>query len=225
MKSIKMKKRNLFIGIALISLGFTSCEDAKTMEAEKAVDTYVAYVDSVSNIKAAQAEANWETIKDTYHENVAKAETALENLTDKEAYQTRLDASRAKYESYKNQMEADLVAEAMANSKQQLRNTLFGEGKIGDDMNFKWVNKDNILTVYDQFINTVDANKDSYSREDWDEIKLMYEALDSRKNTVENEGLTSEDNRKIAALKLKFAPMYTLNRMGAKSDEMQKAKN
>jgi hypothetical protein len=220
-----MKKRNLFIGIALISLGFTSCEDAKTMEAEKAVDTYVAYVDSVSNIKAAQAEANWETIKDTYHENVAKAETALENLTDKEAYQTRLDASRAKYESYKNQMEADLVAEAMANSKQQLRNTLFGEGKIGDDMNFKWVNKDNILTVYDQFINTVDANKDSYSREDWDEIKLMYEALDSRKNTVENEGLTSEDNRKIAALKLKFAPMYTLNRMGAKSDEMQKAKN
>jgi hypothetical protein len=52
----------------------------------------------------------------------------------------------------------------------------------------------------------------------------MYEALDSRKNTVEKEGLTADDNKKIAGLKLKFAPMYTLNRMGAKTDEMQKAK-
>jgi hypothetical protein len=43
----------------------------------------------------------------------------------------------------------------------------------------------------------VQANKDKYSREDWDEIKLMYEALDSRKNTVEKEGLSSEDNRKL----------------------------
>jgi hypothetical protein len=64
---------------------------------------------------------------------------------------------------------------------------LFGEGKIGDDMNFDWVNATNILGVYDQFVNTVKDNKDNYSREDWDEIKLMYEALDSRKNTVEKE--------------------------------------
>ena len=62
------------------------------------------------------------------------------------------------------------------------------------------------------------------SREDWDEIKLMYEALDSRKNTVEKEGLTKEDNRKIAGLKFKFAPMLTVNRMGAKSEEMKEAK-
>jgi hypothetical protein len=42
------------------------------------------------------------------------------------------------------------------------------------------VNATNILGVYDQFVNTVKDNKDNYSREDWDEIKLMYE-LDSRK--------------------------------------------
>ena len=45
-----------------------------------------------------------------------------------------------------------------------------------------------------------------------------------RKNTFEKEGLTAEDNRKIAALKLRFAPMYTVNRMGAKSEEMKEAK-
>ena len=105
-----------------------------------------------------------------------------------------------------------------------MRNALFGEGKVGDDMNFSWVNASNIHNVYQQFVHTVENNKDKYSREDWDEIKLMYEALDSRKNTVEKEGLSGDDNRKIASLKLKFAPMYTVNRMGAKSGEMKRAK-
>jgi hypothetical protein len=65
-----------------------------------------------------------------------------------------------------------------------MRNSLFGEGKIGDDMNFDWVNKDNIHSVYRQFIHTAEDNKDNYSREDWDEVKLMYEALDSRKTLL-----------------------------------------
>jgi hypothetical protein len=127
----------------------------------------------------------------------------------------------------KAKVEADLTADqpaAVVNPKQQLRNALFGEGKIGDDMNFNWVNASNIHRVYQQFIHTAEDHKDSYSREDWDEVKLMYEALDSRKNTVEKEGLTAEDNRKIAGLKFKFAPMLKLNRMGAKSEEMKEAK-
>ena len=153
----------------------------------------------------------------------------MEDLKDKTETQARLDASRAKYEALKAKVEAQRVATEAAktvpNTKQQMRNSLFGEGKIGDDMNFAWVNASNALNVYQQFVNTVESNKDKYSREDWDEIKLMYEALDSRKNTVEKEGLSGEDNRKIAGLKVKFAPIYTLNRMGAKSSEMKDAKN
>jgi hypothetical protein len=53
---------------------------------------------------------------------------------------------------------------------------------------------------------------------------LMYEALDSRKNTVEKEGLSSEDNGKIASIKFKFGPMFKMNRMGAKSRETAEAK-
>ena len=91
-------------------------------------------------------------------------------------------------------------------------------------MGFSWVNKTNILSVYENFVSTVEKNKDAYSREDWDEIKLLYEALDTRKNTVETEGLSSSDNSKIAGLKIKFAPMYTLNRMGSKAEENSDAK-
>jgi hypothetical protein len=52
----------------------------------------------------------------------------------------------------------------------------------------------------------------------------MYEALDNRKNTVEKEGLSSEDNMKIAGLKVKFAPMLKVNRIGAKGEEQAEAK-
>jgi hypothetical protein len=52
----------------------------------------------------------------------------------------------------------------------------------------------------------------------------MYEALDSRKNTVENEGLSSEDNNKIASIKFKFGPMFKINRVGAKGRETAEAK-
>ena len=91
-------------------------------------------------------------------------------------------------------------------------------------MIFAWVYNDYILSVYDKFVNTVSDNKDAYSREDWDEIKLMYEALDSRKNTVEKEGLSSKDNLKIAGLKIRFSSIYTSNRMGAKAEENEEAK-
>ena len=223
-----MKSTKMVLGLAVIALGFTSCKDEKAVEAEKTVDSYVMYVDSLGNVASEDAKENWDGIEATYQIKSGDAQAALANMKDNTAAQERLAAATAKYEAMKAKYEAEVQENAKvavsANPKQQLRNALFGEGKIGDDMNFSWVNKDNILGIYQNFVNTVDTNKDVYSREDWDEVKLMYEALDSRKNTVEKEGLSGEDNRKIAGLKLKFAPMYTVNRMGAKSGEMKRAK-
>lgn len=220
-----MKNRNLFLGLIVFFLGFISCKDNKETDAQKSVDAYVVYVDSLGGIATEDAKTNWETIDADYQFRFGNAETALENIKDKEAAQARIDASKAKYDMLKSKLEAEREEVVpIVSSKQKMRNALFGEGKIGDDMNFSWVNAGNIHDVYQQFVHTVENNKDTYSREDWDEIKTMYEALDSRKNTVEKEGLSAEDNTKIAGLKMKFAPMYRLNRMGAKSEEMEKAK-
>ena len=222
-----MKSQKLVLGLALIAIGFTSCKDEKAEQAEKKVDSYVTYVDSLGNVAEKDAAGNWEGIESSYQLRVGEAEVAIADMKDNAEAQARIDASKAKYETLKAKVEAqkmEAAAAATPSTKQTWRNALFGEGKIGDDMNFGWVNAANIHNVYQQFVHTVENNKDKYSREDWDEVKLMYEALDSRKNTVEKEGLSSEDNRKIAGLKIKFAPMYTLNRMGAKTDEMNKAK-
>jgi hypothetical protein len=218
-----MKTRNLFFGVALIALGFASCKNEQEVQAEKAVDDYVIYVDSIEKVSMEDAQNNWEGIDAAYQLRISEVEANLANLKDSVKAQERILASKGKYEVIRTKTMVKTVAPAVT-TKQKLRNTLFGEGKIGDDMSFNWVNAANIHSVYQTFIHTVEDNKDSYSREDWDEIKMMYEALDSRKNTVEKEGLTKEDNKKIAGLKFKFAPMMKLNRMGAKSEEMKEAK-
>ena len=153
-----------------------------------------------------------------------EAETSLANAKDKDKLQTGLENSAVKYEEFKTNVLSEKEKMADTDTKTAIHKSLLGANYVADDMQFNWVNKDNILGVYQNFVETAQKNKDSYSREDWDEIKIVYEALDTRKNTVEKEGLSSSDNNKIAALKLKFAPMYSVNRMGAKSEENSEAK-
>lgn len=219
-----MKTLKLTLAIVAVAAIFTSCKDDQKDIAQKKVDMYGTYVDSVSNVAANDIAMNWEVIESDYQINKTQANNAIVSIKENSEMQASIDASTEQYEGFKVEVKAEIAAKEVANSKLKMRQSLLGNGFSGGDMKFTWINKDNILSVYDNFVTTVQINKDSYSREDWDEIKLLYEAIDTRKNTVENEGLTSADNRKIAGLKLKFAPMYTFNRMGAKSDENAKAK-
>ena len=223
-----MKKNVLTIGIlTTLILGFVSCKDEKQAQAEKTVNNYVVYVDSLENVPSTDAKANWEAIDASYQLRVSEADMSVSELKDNEALKEKLVVSKAKYDALKAKYLAELEAAkpvAVKTPNQLLRDRFFGEGKVGEDMNFSWVNKDNILKVYDDFFQSYKDNKGDFTREDYDETKLIYEALDSRKNTVENEGLSSEDNNKIASIKFKFSPMFKMNRIGAKSREMEKAK-
>lgn len=219
-----MKNLKITFVLAATAIAFTSCKDEKQEQAQKSLDKYTKYVDSVSNVAKENAAKDWEIIENDYTRLKADAENSLATASDKEKLQSSLENSATKYEEFKSDVLTEKEKMDGTNSKTVIYKALFGPNFVNDDMKFNWVNKDNILSVYDNFVNTVQKNKDSYSREDWDEIKLVYEALDTRKNTVEKEGLSGEDNRKIAALKLKFSPMYTVNRMGSKSEENSNAK-
>ncbi|WPR70240.1 DUF6565 domain-containing protein [Flavobacterium sp. NG2] len=217
-----MEKKKVKISLLLIAsaLIFTACKDENQEQAEKTIENYVHYIDSITNVTEEKAAENWATIENDYTQLKMEAESAIALATDKTKLQPDFEKSSMDYEDYKMKV----VAHNTKSSKTAMYTALLGPDYVNDDMKFEWVNKNNIVAVYENFVNTVKENKDAYSREDWDEIKLVYEALDNRKNTVEKEGLTSKDNMKIAGLKLKFAPMYTLNRMGAKADENAEAK-
>lgn len=220
-----MKNLKITLGLLAVAVSLTSCKDEKKTQAEKDVAMYTNYVDSISSIEMDKAAMEWEAIEADYNRLKMNAENGLTGVSESENLKESINNTTVRYEEYKVKVVTEKEKSDMENAKMSMRKTLLGESYDGsNDMSFAWVNKDNILGVYDNFVTTVEKNKDSYSREDWDEIKLVYEALDTRKNTVEKEGLSTADNLKIAGLKTKFAPMYTVNRMGAKSDENEAAK-
>jgi hypothetical protein len=153
-----------------------------------------------------------------------KAESKLATLQADD--KAKAEASKAKYAELKatytakikEREEVAAAKTATPDYRQILRTNLFGEGKIGSDMQFAFVNGKNILSVYQNFVDKVADNKKKYTREDWDEIKVLYEALDTRKNEVEKD-LAGGDNMKIAGLKIRFASIIATHRGGAKVKE------
>lgn len=223
-----MKKGILKFGLfSMVLLGLVSCKNDEKELADKRISELESYLDSLKTVAAADMESNWDQIAADFDRKSTEANAALANLDEetRNTSQQKIDAARSSYDGFKVTIETKAAETAVAsNPNQMLRDRFFGAGKVGEDMNFSWVNKDNILSVYDAFFQSYKDNKESFTREDYDEVKLMYEALDSRKNTVEKEGLSSEDNGKIASIKFKFGPMFKMNRMGAKSRETAEAK-
>lgn len=219
-----MKTLKSTLVIIAVAVLFVACNDGKKEVAQKQVDSYEVYIDSVSNVASEKAVENWDKIESKYQTMKTDVNNSIVSVKENSELQANIDKATLKYETFKAEVKAEHERMEAEKFKLNMRTSLLGSEYSGGDMQFTWINKDNILNVYQNFVDTVDKNKDTYSREDWDEIKLLYEAIDTRKNTVENEGLSRADNRKIAGLKLKFAPMYTLNRMGAKSEENAEAK-
>lgn len=230
-----MKNNVLKAGLfSIILLGMVSCVNKEKELADKRINELESYVDSLKAVSAEERQANWEQIAADYEAKNASANEALSSLeeSDKAASQEKVYASNAKYDEIKvtviTKTEEAPVAgtdkPVKVSASQLLRDRLFGAGKIGSDMNFSWVNKNNILAVYDNYYESYKTNKGNFTREDYDEAKLLFEALDARKNTVEKEGLSSSDNGKIASIKVRLSPMFKFNRMGAKSRENSDAK-
>ncbi len=219
-----MKKSSmLMISAVVLSSGFYACKNSPT-KAEQAVINLNNYVDSVKALTPVYTTSTLTELNNGYELRLQEADN---NSSLTESERAKIEASKEKYAMVKKEYELKIretEKPVTPDYKTALRTRLFGEGVVGTDMNFSNVTGANILNVYRNFVNTVADNKDSYSREDWDEIKVLYEALDTRKNTVEKDA-PSGDNTKIAGLKIKFASIKATNRGPAKGNENQDAKD
>jgi len=217
-------KLTLIAAVAIFMTAFTACKNKTNEQAKLEATSFNTYVDSVNGIQHVYTEENWMAIDKGYTEREARLEQQISNLEAED--KAKAEESRAKYQALKATYEQNLAAAKAGtevDSKQVLRDRLFGEGKISADMQFGFVTPANVLNIYETFVTTVDNNKDAYSREDWDEIKVLYEALDTRKNEIEKE-MDGADNRKIAGLKIRFASIKAANRAGTKANENADAK-
>ena len=228
-----MTKTKLLIAAAIVSVGFAAC-NSENKEAKQSAETLNVYVDSIENATPVYTTENWKAIDKGYNERVVIADKNMaalsaEEKANAEASKAKYEALKAKYELAIKEMELKAAtqsssANGVPNFRKVLRDRLFGEGKIGDDMQFAFVTAANILPVYKNFVNVVDDNKGKYTREDWDEINVLYEALDNRKNAVEKDGVTGSDNLKIAGLKIRYAAINATHRGGTKVKENADAK-
>ncbi len=220
-----MTKTKLLIAAAIVSVGFTAC-NSENKEAKQEAEMLNMYVDSVENATPVYTTENWTAIDNGYQERAARAEKNLAALSAEE--KAKADASKARYEALKAKYELAIKEQEMKNAmtpantapnfRKVLRDRLFGEGKIGDDMQFNFVTGANILSIYQNFVDAVADSKNNYTREDWDEINVLYEALDTRKNEVEKD-LKTADNLKIAGLKIRYASIASTHRGGTKVKE------
>jgi len=222
-----MKKMNVMITVAFVAAGLTACKNSAT-EAEQDAKSLNMYVDSVADLKPVYTTVYWTTLDDGYQVRVLKADKTSSVLETSD--KAELEASKVQYAALKATYEANINEQKMqanfataSDYRQVLRNNLFGEGMVGTDLQFGFVTASNLLSVFTNFVNTVSDNRNNYSREDWDEIKVLYEALDTRKNAVEKE-LPKGDNFKIAKLKIKFSTIKATHRGGTKAVENKEAK-
>ena len=221
-----MKKIKLVVTAVLMITAFIACKNSPTI-AQRDATNLNNYVDSVENLTPVYTTAYWSDLDNGYQVRLTKTDNTMATLEASD--KAELDESKVQYAALKTTYEIKIKeSEAIAvttapDYRQALRNNLFGEGMIGSDMSFGFATANNLLSIYRKFVNTVDENKNNYSREDWDEIKVLYEALDTRKNTVEKQ-LPDGDNTKIAGLKIKFSAIKATHRGGTKGEENKAAK-
>lgn len=218
---IKMKKVAKIFMIAAVA-GMASC-GGTDRGAEQSVRALDNYVDSVErdNVNYYSDDNYWTSVEAGYEEKRQQVEAKTAQMDEKlRAEYARLQED---YAALKEKYTAERDRARANDYKLKLRTALFGEGVVGQDMSFSFMTAANAKSVYQHFVNTVSANKDLYSREDWDEIKVLYEAMDTRKNEIEKE-LSGSDNRTIAAEKIRFVAIKATNRPGAKAEENAAAK-
>lgn len=207
-----MKSRQYLIMIGIAASSLVACENNSAKD-EQLADDIDNYVDSVTTNVSNYTKETWDDISATYA--AKKAELKAEGRELSAEVKEELDEAEQKFASLRTKFESNIKA---IESKQAMRDELFGAGKVGNDLSFAWVTAANAKEVYVNFVNTVERNKDRYTREDWDEIKVLYEALDNRKNEIEKD-LAGADNREIAEQKVRFVGIKAVNRLTAKVDE------
>jgi hypothetical protein len=206
-----MKKFHLMISTAIVLGAFTACSSSNSGRND--ADNLSQYVDSVDHLEPVYTEANWKTIDEGYRDRNREAEKNMASMPadDKE----KIEAAQAKYTALKNKYEAKMgegnkMEVEKDDYKVKLRKDLFN-GKLGTDMAFGWMTPANAVETYEKFVKMVENHKNDYTKEDWDEIKVLYKALDTRKEQIDGD-ISAGDRMKIAGLKTEYKVIKGVHR-------------
>lgn len=200
--------------MGLFLLSIVACT-GPNRETEKEVKLLRLYVDSVEQTHRDnyEDEMYWAATDQYYLAKQAEldlkmADLSLQAQSDYKKLKDDYAALKVKYDTERAKRKVQMA----------LFNSLYPGVKTGDDRRFLFMTPANAAVMYESFVTTVDNNKEAYSREDWDEIKAFYVAMNTRKDTIED-SISKKDNQKITGQKVKFVAIKALNRPMSESEQ------
>lgn len=211
-----MKNPIKIMAIAILGFAVVACTQEK--KSDKAYEDYREYVMEHQNNADKYYEKKWDEIEAEYTEKQQRAEEKMENWNDQ--MRAEYETLKQDWQSYRESYVAEADRKEKEVSDKMLLGTLLPEG-IREDMSN--VNNSNIIEVHKHFVNSVEAQKDNMTREQWDKTEILWERLDTRKNELEKE-MKSGVKMELAEQKLKYGAIKAVNRPVAKSEENAEAK-
>jgi Skp family chaperone for outer membrane proteins len=212
-----MKKILSIIFVIFGSAAFVACSEEK--KADRTYEDYKVYVSEHRDSVAGYYDKEWDELENEYNEKRMKAEEKMDKWN--EETKAEYAALQNDWDSFKAQYQAERERRADEQKTATFVYEVMPQGVSSDMSN---VNATNLLEVHTHFVNYVDAHKDEMTREQWDRVEYLWEALGTRKNEIEKE-LKSGDNIKIAEQKVRYGGIKAANRPGAKVEENAEAKS
>jgi len=208
-----------FLSIFATSIFLTSCDNDHKNDTA-GTDNYNKFVTRIEGERNQwdTDTAYWTRIDSEYTPMRTQMDAEYEKAD--ENRKKEIDDIRTRYDKVKSDYMA-ASEERMAKSKRmnretELRTQIFGAEASADLSN---VNGTNIRSYYEKLVNTVKANKESYTPDDWDAIKAWYEKLDAMKNQFEGKDLSTKDNLAIAKLKVEYDAIAKTGRVDSKVEQ------
>jgi hypothetical protein len=194
-----------------VVISIAACNQQQENKANVAMEELENHIDSLeTQIQEMDgkswAKEHWKELEAEYNELKLKVEN---ELSDDDT--NSMDQLEEKWESISTEIESyspysTLVVDVYS-----------ALGTSPEEFSMNFVTRENILSKYEAFIETVENNKKAYSSNDWADLEVLWEALNDRKNELEP--LETEKNLKIAELKVEYGTIKAVRKTEAKAEE------
>lgn len=191
--------------ICVITL-FASCDQQDKQKRQQKLDDLNAYVRAHQDSVDYYAEKNWDELNSDFETRKAELDKEVDKMDEKA--RENYNKTIADWEAFKANYKQKAEETAAVRQMDQLRATLAIEGVRPDYTDLKAAD---VVREYEHFVNTVEASKESYTKEQWTAINVNYKALNGRKRELEKE-IPAGDMGKIAKQQLRYTGIKAVNR-------------
>lgn len=195
----------LAAGLAVTQISCSSSETSQAhQDSETAYNDFRNYVSTVENSTTADT-TDWQAAstrsREEYDAKVAAMDQYAEEYDDSQRQE--IEALKGRYNTYWDNQLAQYNAKATTR-----QGGMVAAYRIED---LETTSPASIRQAYETLIADIQANKDSYTKDDWKAVNDYYIALDDRKNAVQSE-LSDKDKYEIGKAKAKYVAMRTAAR-------------